>query len=267
MKKTVLITGSSGFVGGFLAQNLSHYNLLCPTKTQLDLRDLNQVTELFKYYSIDTVVHCALSGRECLQSTEPVYISDGLEMFRNLWNNKHRFKKFINLGTAYECDLTKNNKLISEQEFLNHLPTTSYGLAKNITARIIKETENFYNLRLFGNFHETESNRRFFKKVIHDRQVIIENDQFIDYIYMADILPVVECIINNQLPYREINMVYEKKYRLSEMAYMLCDILDIDKNKISISGYNGNDLTGNADRLSSLNLKLIGLEKGMGRYK
>lgn len=263
----ILITGGRGFVGGYIAKHLRSHNVYTPSRHELNLFDINSLTEFFKNHTIDIVIHCALTGREVLSSVDPVYLSDGLLMFRNLWANKHRYKKLINLGTAYEHDLSIDNSMIKEGDFINHLPLTSYGLSKNIIARIIRDTENFYNLRIFGNFYETESDKRFFKKVIKEDAVVIANDSFIDYIYMPDIIPMIECIINGDCQHRDINMVYPHKYRLSEMAYMLCDFMSINKNKITIGNSNGNNLTGDSSTLSSYNLKLIGLEQGLRNYK
>jgi hypothetical protein len=134
-------------------------------------------------------------------------------------------------------------------------------------ARIVRDTENFYNLRIFGNFHETESPKRFFKKVINDPEVTINNDCYMDYIYMPDLMPMIETIIFGQSQHRDINMVYTHKYLLSELAYMLCDVMDLDKNKVKIANTNGNNLTGDAQTLASYNFNLIGLEQGIRNYR
>lgn len=263
----ILITGSRGFVGNFISQNLKNHRTFCPDKHELNLLNNSQVSAYFDHYNIDVVIHCALTGREVLGSLDPVYLSDGILMFRNLWNNRHKFKTLINMGTVYEHDLEVDNSMIKEGEFIHHLPKTSYGYAKNIIARIIKDTENFYNLRIFGNFHETESEKRFFKKLLLEDEVTIHNDHYIDYLYMPDLLPMIECVIKNQSQYRDINMVYSTKYRLSEMAQMFCDIHRLNKNKIKILKQSDKNLTGDPTKFSSFNFNLIGLEEGFRRYK
>lgn len=264
----ILITGSGGFVGGFLKKKLEkNYNIFSPRSSDLDLRNLELVKQWFDQNKIDIVIHCALSGRETLESLDNQYLTDGLLMFRNLWLNQHKFKKLIHLGTAYELNLKQDNIEIKENEFLNHLPVSSYGYSKNIIARIIKETNNFYNLRIFGNFHETESTKRFFKRVINDPMIIIENDIYMDYIYIEDILPIIDYLINKDHYYRDINLVYKDKYRLSDLAYMICDYLKLNKNKIQIVNKGTNNLTGNSLRFAEFNFNLIGLEQGIRNYK
>ena len=267
MIKRVLVTGGQGYIGGFIANALSNiYEVLTPSHQELDLQNTADVEKWFDNNQVDAVIHCALTGREVLFSVDPVYLSDGLLMFRNLWLQKHRFQSLINLGTAYEFDLNRNNSLVHEEEFINHLPTTSYGYAKNLTARVIRDTENFYNLRLFGIFHETESDQRFFKRVVNQDQIVINNDQFLDYMYLPDIMPMIKCILEGNAQHRDINMVYPYKYRLSELAYQLCDHLGLSRDKISIAGYNECDLTGNSSRLESYKFDMIGVEQGLRNY-
>lgn len=265
----ILVTGGNGFVGKHIVNYLTTqgYQVLAPSSQELDLRDILQVQNWFDRNTVDAVVHCALSGREVLSSTDPQYLTDGLLMFRNLWRCRSEFNKLINLGTAYELDLTKNNSLVNEDEFLNHLPLTSYGYSKNIIARIIRETENFFNLRLFGVFHETESHSRFFQRVKLQNQVTIFSDIYLDYIYLEDIFPVINSVLVGECQNKDINMVYETKYRLSEMAEILCDYLGISRERIVVNRIGNENLTGDSSKLSSLKLPCIGLHEGLRKYK
>lgn len=267
-KFKVLITGAGGFVGGFIAKHLeSKFELLTPSSKELDLTDLEQVEQWFNHNEVDVVVHCALSGREVLSSTDPQFLSDGLLMFRNLWLQKHHYKRLVNLGTAYEFDLTKSNDNVLEYDFIQHLPKTSYGYAKNIAARIIRDTPGFYNLKLFGVFHESESSNRFFQRVRHQDEIVINNDIYLDYIYLPDILPMLELMILGYSQHCDVNMVYSNKYRLSDMAKVLCNHAGLPTSKIKIKNPTGNNLTGDSVALSSYKFNLIGLEQGLRNYK
>ena len=265
----ILVTGARGFVGSYIVEQLlkDQHIIYTPSSQALDLTNLTAVNAWFDTIEVDAVIHCALSGREVLGSTDPQYLSDGLLMFRNLWLNRNKYQQFIHLGTAYELDLNVNNELVKEDEFINHLPTTSYGYAKNIVARIIRDTDNFYNLRLFGNCYETEGSMRFLKRIATQKEITISNDMYIDYLYMPDIIPMIRCILNGKAQHRDINMVYNNKYRLSELAYMMCDTLGIDHNKVKITGSSDNNLTGDSSILDSYGFDLIGIEQGIRNYK
>lgn len=266
MTGTILITGGHGFIGRIIRSKLKG-TVLCPTIEELDLTDHTAVQHWFSQHSIDTVIHCALTGREDLFSTDPKYTTDSLWMFRNLWRCRNQFRQLINMGTAYELDLEQDNSLVSEDAVLDHLPMTSYGLAKNLIARIIRETDNFYNLKLFGVFHENESPQRFFKKLLTNQQIVITKDHYMDYIYLEDIVPVIEAIVNNRCVYREINMVYPEKYLLSELAQQFAVVQGLDPSVVKISARSQANLTGQAQRLSDLNLVLTGLTEGFRRYQ
>lgn len=264
----ILVTGGNGFVGRFIVSHLGEtHTVYSPSSREVDLRDMLSVMQWFSTHEVDIVIHCALTGREELSSQDPDYLSDGLLMFRNLWQHRDKYQRFIHLGTAYELDLTKNNEMIIGDDILNHLPTTSYGYAKNIAARIIRETPEFYNLRLFGVFHETESDKRFLQRVKLQDEVIIGNDQYIDYVYLPDILPMIDHIVEGPVQHRDINIVYNDKYRLSDIALMLCDVLEQRREKIKILGSNGNNLTGNGEIYSQYVPNPIGLIQGLRNYK
>lgn len=263
----ILITGAGGFVGSYIASQLTTHTLFTPSSKELNLTDLSSVSKWFSINQVDIIIHCALSGREELSSTDPKYLTDGLLMFRNLWLQRKQYSKFINMGTAYEFDLNIDNTDVTEDKIVDHLPTTSYGYAKNIIARIILETDNFYNLRLFGVCSEHESPLRFFKRVINQDKIIITNDQYLDYIYLIDIMPMINCVLAGEARHYDINMVYGHKYRLSDLAYYLCEQLNISQNKIEILGFNGCNLTGDSSRLSSYNFDHIGIKQGLSNYK
>jgi len=264
----ILVTGARGFVGSFISKHLTKkHTVLTPTREELDLLNLEQVETWFKNNKVDVVVHCALSGREVLSSTDPIYLSDGLLMFRNLWLQKHHYSRFVNLGTAYEFDLTQDNNNVLEYDFVQHLPKTSYGYAKNLVARIIRDTPNFFSLKLFGVFHETEKSNRFFQRVKLQDEVVINNDIYLDYIYLPDIFPMLDRMVEGRSQHSDVNMVYPHKYRLSDMAKVLCNHLGLSVSKIKITNPTGNNLTGNSVALDSYNFNLIGLEQGLRNYK
>jgi GDP-L-fucose synthase len=262
----ILITGGMGTIGTFLANQLP-YIILNPGKEELDLFNAHQVSDYLDQHKVDIVIHCALTGRNDLFSIEPRFTTDSLWMFRNLWNNKHKFKKLVNLGTAYEYDLTKNNWLVTENNVLDHLPYTSYGYAKNLIARTIRETDNFFNLRLFGVFHENETNTRFFKKLLLNGSINISNDVYFDYIYLNDIVPMILTIIKDEQLHRDINMVYHTKYKMSELATLFCHVHGIDTAGIKIIGSNGLNLTGDSYQLDHYKFEFLGLEAGFRSYK
>jgi UDP-glucose 4-epimerase len=261
----ILITGGDGFIADHLKRYLSNFHsVYAPKRTQLDCLSSEQVSNFFDQYSIDVVIHTALTGREELFSSNPQFLVDGLLMWKNLYNNRHKFKQLIQFGTAYELDLNKHNNLITASDILKDLPNTSYGYSKNLISRVCLETENFYNLRLFGNFHPSEKPFRFFKKLYTSTHFEISQNKFFDYVYLDDILTVVKFVIDEKPSLRDFNVVYKHKLSLSSQVEIFCSINKIDPTIIiKEEGFN---LTGDSTILDSFNLKLTGLESGFEKY-
>ena len=81
---------------------------------------------------------------------------------------------------------------------------------------------------------------------------------------MEDLTNVINHFLNNSIStYKDINMSYIKKYKLSDIANIINELsshkVDINiENKIS-----GLNYTGNGEKLNSLGLELKGLEFGI----
>ena len=262
----ILITGGNGFIAGHLKNFLSqHHTVFAPGKDQLNCLDTGAVNSFFETHTIDIVIHTALSGREKLFDSDTKWMHDGLSMWTNIYANKHKFKKLIQFGSGYELDLSVDNQLSTLDDVLNSFPITPYGISKNQIARMCNRTEHFYTLRLFGHFHFTESDNRFFKKLSLSNEFTINEDQIFDYFNLEDTLTVVEFVINETPDTRDINLVYNQKLLMSEQAEIFCRINQI--NPCVTIKSTGNELTGDPAILNSFNLKLQGLEAGFKKYQ
>ena len=271
MKKTILITGGNGFIGSFLRnQYTGVHNIFAPGHSVLDLTNGESVDKFFAQNKIDIVIHCALAGRDRINAIDSTLVMQNLEMFNNLWRNRHKFGKLINCGTGNEFDTSTNVDNAPEDQYCEHLPKASYGYAKNIIARIISSTPGFYNLRLFGVFHHTESNKRFFKLILNatdESPFRIFQDQYFDFINLEDIVPMIDAIINNQTNDFDVNMVYKQKYLQSELAYMFADIHAIPHSRIIVEHPSHNQFTGDGSVLDSHGFNFKGFEAGFRKYK
>lgn len=264
----ILITGGDGYIAKHLRSFLSNqYIIYAPGKKELNCFDTDQVSIFFKTHSIDIVIHTALTGRDDLFSLDPLYLSNSLLMWKNLYNNRHRFNKLIQFGSAYEFPQNiHNNRVMIDNLYLD-FPKSSYGYAKNLMARSCIDTENFYNLRIFGSFHHTEHDQRFFKKLLKSKNFVIDKDREFDYFNLDDLSKVVDFMIAEDLDwegYQDINLVYSKKYSLYDQVLMFCDIQKI--NPDIIVNYKGFNLTGNSSLLDSFEIKFDGLENGFKKY-
>ena len=269
-----MITGANGFIGSYLSnyfREAGHQVFACG-RDKLDLLDANAVHAFFNgsiYF--DLVIHTALVGRENLydlkQSMSDPIIKDNLRMWDNLVNNRHRFKRLINLASGNEFDTDTNIDYADELEIFNKEPQYTYGFVKNQIAKDLIQYENFYNLRLFGVFHYSESPKRFFKKIHSNpkREYHIYQDRFFDFINLEDIPAMIDIVANGQALHRDINLVYQDKMLLSDLAKLFNDIT-MSEAKIIVDQVNPNNYTGDHRKFASYNTPKMGLQLGFLRY-
>ena len=266
----IMITGSNGFIGSQLNNYLREYGhrtFEC-NRSNLDLSDTNAVQTFFNSNYFDVVIHCALVGREEIHSTDEYIFKDNIRIWDNLVRNRHRFKKLINFGSGHEFDITTDISFAEEKDIFLIEPEMPYGKVKNMIARDLVQYENFYNLRVFGIFHYTESPKRFFRKIAASskRDFHIDQDKYVDYINLEDIFPMVDIIINGEAKHRDINLVYKEKMLLSEMANMFNSITMNNAKIVVDHDIIGTSYTGDFRRFDSYNTMKMGLPLGFLRY-
>ncbi len=212
----ILITGKNGYIANAIKNNLpkDKYNIYSIGRDNFDLTSSHQTNKFFtnKYY--DVVIHTAISGGSRLVEDDYNVVDTNLRMYYNLLENKTHFGKLINIGSGAE--------LLSVD--------TPYGLSKNIIYNSVLNTDDFYNLRVYAVFDENELDRRFIKSAItnyiNKKDINIFDDRYMDLFYMKDLINVIKYYIDNTNIPKEVNCVYEHKYKLSEIANIINDLSD-----------------------------------------
>jgi nucleoside-diphosphate-sugar epimerase len=266
----ILITGAGGFLGQYLAQELADdYEVHAFTRQQLNLADASAVQQHFTFAKYDSVIHCGAAGRNTPMVEDWNIVSNNLASVLNLMTNQKSFGQLINIGTGAEFDVSLPVDCVSEAEIFNRDPRQSYGLSKNIIARYLSEQANCFTLRLFGCFDSQEDDRRLLKKfhsVVSTGARFSIQDRDFDMISARDFTTIVRAVLNKQVTDQNINCVYAKKYRLSEILSVYCDKHGLDSSLIDVSGQ-GLNYTGNGDTLSKYHLDLEGLEQALANYE
>jgi nucleoside-diphosphate-sugar epimerase len=265
----IFVTGSAGFIGSKLVEYFKSkgHEVLHPVRKELDLADSKQVDKFFDDSAIDVVVHCAVAGRTNMVGQDLSISGENVIMIRNLYSNKDKFKSLINVASGYEFDHINNNiDLIHEHEIESIFPQASYGMGKNIVSRIVRGTDNWVNLRLFGMFHEDESDVRIFKKLKSGTgPFTIDADRRFDFVYLNDVLPMFDLAIAGELKHKCINLVYPEKYLMSELIKYFCEIHKLDREVI-VKAQGDKHYTGAWNRWAEYNYPRIGLEEALKRY-
>lgn len=264
----VLITGAGGFLGSYLARHLQH-EVVALTRQQLDLSDAEAVNKHFKDNRYDAVVHCGAAGRNTPTIEDWDIVNRNLSSVMNLVLNQKRTGKLINIGTGAEFDISTSIDCVKESEVYDRMPEQSYGKSKNLISRYLKDQVNCYNLRLFGCFDSSEDDARLLKKmhlVVSQGNTFSILDREFDMISASDFLTIVNAVLNNTITDPDINCVYAKKYRLSEILSVYCNKHGLDTSLIQVTGQ-GLNYTGNGDTLSKYHLNLLGLEQSLANYE
>lgn len=255
-EKTILITGSTGFIGKNVSDFLKDkYRLLTPSHRDLDLLSQKDVRNFFLQNSIDCVIHCANYGgtRKC-QGDNGI-LEKNLRMFFNLAENSEYYDRFIHLGSGAEYNKEQGLHLVSEDEFGKNIPKDDYGFSKYVISRSIENSEKLYCLRLFGIFGKHEDyefkfiSNAIIKNLLHLPVIIRQNVNF-SWLYVNDLLPVIEYFIEKEPVFSCYNITPPGTTDLLSIAQTINKISDY-KSEIIVEnkGFN-NEYSGDNSRLS-----------------
>jgi GDP-L-fucose synthase len=245
----ILITGGNGYIAKSIKNSLwDKYHIIAPGREELDLLSSESVDAFFEGKHFDVIIHTATVGGSRLKEEDETVSFYNLIMFYNLLRKKEQFDKLISFGSGAEF-----NKDYSP-----------YGFSKKIINKLIHKYKNFYNLRIYAVFDEKEKDTRFIKsniqRYINKEPMIVHQNKLMDFIYMKDLVSIVEFyILNKDLPI-EIDCVYDQTQSLEAIAKQINQLsnhtVPID---IKTKGL-GNPYIG---KYNTLPLDYIGLEQGI----
>jgi nucleoside-diphosphate-sugar epimerase len=229
IKMKILLTGSNGFLAKNLTQRLIKYELTTISRTDFDLRDTTAVNSFFEDKYFDVVVHCAIKGGNRLIEDSKDIVYDNIKLTMNLMLNYRSFGKIIYFGSGAELDRSKDifgNNI----DIFQKLPDDPYGFSKNIIGRLLHNYDNSYNLRIFNVFANDEAERRMIKNnimnYITDQPIVIHQDKYMDFIYVDDFIKIIELYIRDENLPKEIDCVYNTKFKLSDIANLINNLSD-----------------------------------------
>jgi GDP-L-fucose synthase len=245
----ILITGINGYIGKSLYSALKDkYEITTITKNDCDLTNPSKVNLYFSDKWFDVIIHCAVKGGSRLAPDTWNVTDTNISMYYNLLNCKNKFGKLIHFGSGAEL-------------YMNDQP---YGFSKHVIRQSILHQNNFYNLRIFAVFDENELNTRFIKtnikNYINKVPIKIYQDKKMDFIYMPDLIKIVEYYIIENNPPKEIDCNYIDTFSLKEIADIINN-LDYHKVKIELDQKNfGDNYSGN---YIDLKIKFTHLKQGI----
>jgi GDP-L-fucose synthase len=266
----ILITGGNGFLAKNIHNKLveNHINVTSITRQDnFDLRDTRSTSAFLKDKYFDAVLHCAILGGKRLVQDPVDIVNDNIRMAANILINKNHFGKIINFGSGAELDRALN--INDTSSFQNVLPEDYYGFSKNIISRLFLSESNTYNLRIYNVFSANESQHRMIssniKNYINKKPIIINQDKYMDFTYFDDFYNILIAVLTNKTKLKEIDCVYDKKFKLTDIAEIINSLDDHKVNVVIEKSGLGKSYCG---KNNLQNIDFIGLEAGIKKaYK
>src|SRR5574344_1380815 len=203
----IFITGSNGFIGThlkeYLNKNYSKYNLFTPSSKELDLVNEEAVDNYILGNKIYIIIHLANKGGDTTKVDMKNVTEYNLRIFFNIAKHEKNVKKIISFGSGAEYSKHKPIIDACEDDYNLSLPLDEYGFYKSITSKYIEKSDNIVQLRIFGAYGEYENYRYKFitnsiVKNLLQLPIVINKNVYFDYIYVDDLLRMIDWTIHNE---------------------------------------------------------------------
>lgn len=268
--KTILITGSGGFIGKNLKEYLKDkYELLTPRSFEIDLTNSNIVKEYFEKNKIDFIVHCASIGGARGIKDKDTTVENNIAMVNNILKYKSTDVRVILFGSGAMYGKSRNLHKVKEDEIGDFIPKDLYGKSKMLIAERIKNRTDVLMLNIFACYGYGEKESRFptyaIKSVIENKNIEINQDVVFDYLWVEDMEKIVHYFIEHKPKNNIINITPTKSVSLLEMAKI---VNNFENNKVNIIIKNktmNNEYTGdNSLLLSEIpNIQFTDIKQGL----
>jgi dTDP-4-dehydrorhamnose reductase len=174
----MLLTGSTGFIGKHYKEMFPD-KLLCPSHSELDLTDQDEVKDYLMDNKPEKIIHCGSNDHD-------VCLYDNLRMFYNLAESGIPMITFCT-GREVEDRSYKNGEYVLSKRIIKELALSKYN---HITV-----------IQLWGCFGAYEKDIRFFKKnMIRIKQghpILISEDRMFSYVYVKDVARIINSLIKD----------------------------------------------------------------------
>ena len=227
-QRIILLTGGSGFIGRNILESYltDKYCILAPSSRELDLRDEDSVDAYFRTHRVDVVVHAAVKPTHRNAKDRSDLFYSNTRMFFNLERHKQDYEKMLVIGSGAIYDCRYYRPKMKEDEYLQHIPADEHGYCKYVCGQIIEQSDNLYDLRVFGIFGKYEDYAiRFISnaicKTLFDLPITIKQNRLFDYLFVDDLMPVLSWFIDHHPQYHSYNITPPSSVSLYDLAMLV----------------------------------------------
>ncbi len=232
MSSTILITGGNGFLArSFLEAFNRDYIVNSLSREKLDLMDSGKVFNYLKKKQFDVVIHAATYDAAPIDSLKDpsLVLENNLKMFFNLERCNNYYGKLLYFGSGAEFSRPHWKSNMNENYFDHYVPKDQYGFSKYIMTKYSMVSDNIFNLRLFGVHGKYDDWRyRFISNacchVAFDMPISIVQNAVFDFLYIDDLVKIVQWFINNEPKQNIYNVCSGKTYDYITLANKIIEI-------------------------------------------
>lgn len=226
--KTILLTGGNGFIGRNIRESflVGKYHILFPSSRELNLADENSVDDYFKRHAVDIVIHAAV--KPCHRNAKDLsnLFYTNTRMFFNLERHKYEYEKMLVLGSGAIYDMRRYRPKMREEEWTAYIPSDEHGYCKYVCEKVIENSTNIYDLRIFGIYGKYEDYAiRFISnaicKTLFNLPITIKQNRKFDYLYVNDLMPVLDWFVENVPQYHSYNITPDASISLLDLALIV----------------------------------------------
>ena len=254
----IFITGANGFVGSHLKDYISNkyitYTLFVPSSKELDLINECEVDKYILTNKIDIIIHLANrgGGRDTIDMKNITEYN--LKVFFNIVKHQNSVKKIISFGSGAEYSKDKPIINAKEEDYWITQPEDEYGLYKSITSKYIEKSDNITQLRIFGAYGEYENYRYKFisnaiVKNILNLPIVINKNVYFDYIYIDDLVKMIDWFIHNEAKEKIYNTTTGKKIDLLTLANLVNEASEFKSEIVVLNSGLNNEYTSSNRRI------------------
>ena len=205
--KTILLIGSSGFIGSYLKKDLKKkYKLICPVnKTKFDITNFKKVNNILKK-KIDIIIN--LSGQISNTHMRSTIIKGNTNIIQAIQKQKKKIcVYYISSTLVYGF----SDKILDENSKTN--PYTQYAkLKKEGENLFLKSNLDYRILRLVNVYDHNKKGivKNIIESIIKKKKLKITNlDASRNFIHVKDLSKIILRMLEKNLKYRIYNVAYE----------------------------------------------------------
>ena len=243
MKKKILITGSTGFVGSniinlLLKKNVYIYDVLRnKNKKNKKIRDFkknknyspifykkfNDLERKLKKIKIDIVINCATyySGKNDIQNIENLVQTNIIFCSVILESLKNKIKKFINFGSMMEY--SRGNHFSPK----NFYAITKFSFQKiEEFYKLNNKNIKFYDLKLYETYGDNDVRKKIIPTIIksysHNKSIkIVSKNLKMNFIHIESLVKAIYMIIFNKIKEGEYCLKNNKFIKIQQLINSL----------------------------------------------